>query len=311
MTDFSISERPQTLDEFVGNNEVVSLLKNMFKNGTVPQTILLSAPAGSGKSTMASIIRKSLNVSDANFHEVDVGRCNSIEDIRTICDEVSLGSIVGGNRFYFLDEAHKLKSITANALLKTIEEPPKGVYFVFATTEIQALRKLGDAFMSRFTVLTMQLLSKEDIISVLRPICVKYKVKLTKETAYAIAEASKGCPRVALKLLYKLACSDDPNNLSVIDSMEAPDSVSINLFKDILFGSHDFTTYKKVASYITEKDTEPIRIALLNMCKGVLENPFNENSLRTAVTFVETFKEPCYDTTSFLSNLWIFFKSCS
>ena len=316
LQDFAVTERPTTIDQVKGNKTVVSALKTMLNNGTLPHTILLCGNAGCGKSSLAYVIKNHLKVTDENFKIVDIGKCNSIEDIRAVCDSALSSSLFSGNRIFFLDECHKLKNQTANALLKTIEAPRSDVYFIFATTEPAVVRSFGDAFWSRLTVFTLGRLTDNEIThEIIKPVCKKYNIHISYKVACCIAEKSSGCPRTALKYLYAIHNMENEDEMLFFINIEQQDaSCSVDfsqLSRNILFSDFSFDTYVRVVNMIGDNSVEAIRTYLLKVCRSVLLSPKYCKSLDICSEFVEDFKDPIYDSTLFFSKIWKFFKKMS
>src|SRR5262249_45154158 len=152
--------RPQTFDDVVGQEAVVRTLKNAITNDQIRQAYLFAGPRGTGKTSMARILAKSLNCThgptptpDGTCHacraiaagtsldviEMDAASQRGIDDIRDIRDRVVLQPVEGRYKVYILDEAHQLTDAAWNALLKLIEEPPPHLVFVFCTTDLSKL----------------------------------------------------------------------------------------------------------------------------------------------------------------------------
>src|SRR5438105_6246903 len=177
--------RPQTFDEVVGQEAVVRTLKNAIAGGQVRQAYLFAGPRGTGKTSMARILAKSLNCEqgptvtpDGTCHacraiaagtsldviEMDAASQRGIDDIREIRDRVVLQPVEGRSKVYILDEAHQLTDAAWNALLKLIEEPPPHLLFVFCTTE---LAKVPQTVRSRCQTFVFERPRLPDLIKVL------------------------------------------------------------------------------------------------------------------------------------------------
>src|SRR3978361_1247714 len=177
--------RPQTVDDVVGQEAVVRTLRNAITSGSVRQAYLFAGPRGTGKTSMARILAKSLNCThgptpapDGTCHacvaiaagtsldviEMDAASQRGIDDIREIRDRVVLQPVEGNYKVYILDEAHQLTDAAWNALLKLIEEPPPHLVFVFCTTDLQ---KVLPTVRSRCQTFVFQRPRLHDILTVL------------------------------------------------------------------------------------------------------------------------------------------------
>lgn len=215
--------RPQTFDTVVGQSHITTTLKNAIKNNQLAHAFLFCGPRGVGKTTCARILAKTINcenrTSDGeacntchscisfnegtslNIHELDAASNNSVDDIRTLVDQVRFAPQAGRYKVYIIDEVHMLSSSAFNAFLKTLEEPPQYAIFILATTE---KHKILPTILSRCQIFDFKRITLQDTVAHLREICEKEKIQADKTSLQLIAQKSEGCMRDALSILDKI-----------------------------------------------------------------------------------------------------------
>ncbi len=211
--------RPQTFEDVVGQPQVTVTLKNELKSGRVNHAYLFTGSRGTGKTTCAKILSKAvncLNLTDSNpcgecenckgidsgeildVVEMDAASNRKIDDIRSIIDEVAFTPARAKYRVYIIDEVHMLTTEAFNALLKTLEEPPKHVIFILATTEVH---KLPATITSRCQRFDFHRIAPKDIAYRLSVIAKAENITLTDEAALLISVIADGAVRDAISLL--------------------------------------------------------------------------------------------------------------
>ena len=220
--------RPITFSEMVGQETITKTLKNQIIAGRVGHAYLFSGGRGTGKTSSAKILARAVNClnpkdgepcneceickgilsgSLTDVVEMDAASNNSVEDIRTIREEVNFLPTIAKYRVYIIDEVHMLSTGAFNALLKTLEEPPEHVKFILATTEPQ---KLPATILSRCQRFDFKRISDADIIKRLKIICKESNLEITDAAMEMIAVLSEGAMRDAISILER--CIQDGEN---------------------------------------------------------------------------------------------------
>lgn len=219
---FALKYRPQGFNQVVGQEHVVVSLENAIRSGRVHHAYLFSGPRGVGKTSLARILAKSLNCSDGptvnpcgkchscleitkgqslDIIEIDGASNRGIDDIRTLRENVKLSTAHSRYKIYIIDEVHMLTQEAFNALLKTLEEPPAHVKFIFATTHPH---KVLPTILSRCQKFQFNLISLEKIVDKLKKIVSQEKIKINENLLYTIGRAAGGSIRDAESLLDQL-----------------------------------------------------------------------------------------------------------
>jgi len=215
--------RPQNFSTVIGQAHITTTLKNAISNNQLAHAFLFCGPRGVGKTTCARILAKTINCENRtpeseacntcascvsfdagtsmNIHELDAASNNSVDDIRTLVEQVRFAPQAGKFKVYIIDEVHMLSSSAFNAFLKTLEEPPPYAIFILATTE---KHKIIPTILSRCQIFDFKRITTNDTIDHLQEICDKEKISAEKAALHVIAQKSEGCMRDALSILDKI-----------------------------------------------------------------------------------------------------------
>ena len=236
--------RPQTFDTVVGQKSITNTLKNAILNNHLAQAFLFCGPRGVGKTTCARILAKTINcfnISEQteacntcesctsfneqhsfNIHELDAASNNSVDDIRSLVDQVRIPPQVGDRKIYIIDEVHMLSQAAFNAFLKTLEEPPAHAIFILATTE---KHKIIPTILSRCQIFDFKRIQVEDVANHLAEICEKESIEFESDALHIIGQKADGALRDGLSIFdrmvsfnqAKITYKDTLENLNILD----------------------------------------------------------------------------------------------
>ncbi len=203
--------RPNKWSEVVGQDEIVTVLKDAISSQRISHAYLFSGSRGTGKTTVARILAKSLGTAEEDVYEIDAASNRGIDDIRELREHVSVSPFSSAYKVYIIDEVHMLSKDAWNALLKTLEEPPKHVIFVLATTELD---KVPDTIISRCQTFTFKKPVREVVRKQVMSIAKKEGYELDPGAADLIALLGDGSFRDALGMLEKVISTSPDKKIS-------------------------------------------------------------------------------------------------
>ena len=279
--------RPQNLEQLVGQENLAQSLKNAFENNRVPHAILLHGIRGVGKTTTARIIAKSLNCLGADgtlkspqvtpcdvcmscqgiltdrhmdVVEIDAASHTGVDDMRELTESSRYKAVQGRYKIFIIDEVHMLSKSAFNALLKTLEEPPPHVKFIFATTEI---KKIPDTILSRCMRFDLSVMQPAKIIKHLQDILEKENILAEVDALAMIARAADGSMRDALSITDQaiMLSGSDAVSAAIVQAMLGLSNrdALFEVFESIFQGKVDQAI--KTLHTIYENGGDPLLIA--------------------------------------------------
>lgn len=277
--------RPATFKQVVGQDAITSTLQNAIKNQHLAQAFLFTGPRGVGKTTCARILAKTINCENLtenmepcnqcesctsfnnnasfNIHELDAASNNSVDDIRSLVDQVRIPPQVGVYKVYIIDEVHMLSQAAFNAFLKTLEEPPAYAKFILATTE---KHKILPTILSRCQIFDFRRISVEDIADYLTYVAKNENVDAELEAQHVIAQKADGSLRDALSTFDQIV-SYSGDTLTYKNVIE-----NLNIL--------DYEYYFKVSEAILNSNISK----LLVIFNEIIENGFDGQHFITGLT---------------------------
>ncbi|WP_090298233.1 DNA polymerase III subunit gamma/tau [Flagellimonas zhangzhouensis] len=304
--------RPQTFKDVVGQEAITNTLLNAIDNNHLAQALLFCGPRGVGKTTCARILAKQINQDGSerededfafNIFELDAASNNSVDDIRSLIDQVRIPPQVGKYKVYIIDEVHMLSQSAFNAFLKTLEEPPKHAIFILATTE---KHKIIPTILSRCQIFDFKRITVKDATEYLKYIADQQDIEAEESALHIIAQKADGAMRDALSIFDRvvsfsgkqLTRKSVTENLNVLDYdiyFSATDLILENNIPELLvlfnktlslgFDGHHFIT--GLASHFRDLMVcqHPDTLSLLEVGEDVAKH-YQEQAKKASTTFL-------------------------
>lgn len=282
--------RPALFKDVVGQDDACRMLSQMVKEKRIPHAILFQGPSGCGKTTFARILKEKLECENTDFIEINAAESRGIDTIRDIQNRMRLAPMKGGVRIYLLDECHMLSKDAQNALLKILEDTPKHVYFMLATTEPE---KLITTIRTRCTDIKVKGLTPAGTKALIDSVLAKEGKKIPETVKDRIVEHSEQSARKALVLLnsvINIASEEDQLNAVMSSDSKAK---AIDLARGLIYGR---APWKEIAGILETVDDEPesIRRLILGFAATVLMK--DDKGAGRALFLIDVFKESFFNS---------------
>ena len=267
--------RPQTFNDIVGQNHIVSVLKNAIDKNQISHAYLFYGSRGTGKTSIAKIFANEVNGNEiyqkenVDIIEIDAASNNGVDEVRDIKEAIKFLPTEGKYKVYIIDEVHMLTTAAFNALLKTLEEPPAHVIFILATTEIH---KIPATILSRCQRFEFKNLSQEQLIDRLKYIANEENLVIEDEAIEKIATLAKGGLRDAISILDQVSNYSEQITLGHI--LEVTSSISeddiLEFYKGLLQGDVTKSLLKYNEFVVQAKDTKLLLNDLINVTRDIV-----------------------------------------
>ena len=267
--------RPQTFNDIVGQNHIVSVLKNAIDKDQISHAYLFYGSRGTGKTSIAKIFANEVNNNEVyqkenvDIIEIDAASNNGVDEVRDIKEAIKFLPTEGKYKVYIIDEVHMLTTAAFNALLKTLEEPPAHVIFILATTEIH---KIPATILSRCQRFEFKNLSQDQLIDRLRYIAKEENLVIEEAAIEKIATLAKGGLRDAISILDQVSNYSEEITLNHI--LEVTSSISeddiLEFYRGLLQGDVTKSLLKYNEFVAQAKDTKLLLNDLINVTRDIV-----------------------------------------
>lgn len=266
--------RPKSFKTFVGNTDVLTNLRTVLKRPNPPGAFLFTGPGGTGKTTLARIVKRALKCADADWKELNAADDRGIDAIRRIIESMKFSPLAGDKKVILLDEAHMLTKPSQEALLKALEEPPSYVHFCICTTNPEALKQ---TFKRRCHTYELESLKDSDLHKLMGMVLkAEKRENISNDIKDKIIDLSDGSAGQAMKLLDMVIDMEDTDRaLNTLQSAGTSESEVIDLCRILV--NHNMNTKTKWAKMkkllkAFKGDGESARRPILGYLEKVLLN---------------------------------------
>lgn len=274
----------------IGQDAVVKSLKTSLADKARPHSFLFTGDSGTGKTTLARIVAAQLGVEPNNLIEIDAATNNGIEVMRDIMGPLRYhGFGETPNKAVILDEAHMLTKQAWASLLKSVEEPPPHVFFMFCTTDAG---KVPENIATRCLRYSLKLLPHDDLMDLLEGVCDDEGLKTDQKILSLIAQSCNGSPRMALVMLATVHDCDDLDEAARLLETPLDNKEVIDLCRQLVRGDLTWQKLTQTLKAMGEMPAESIRIVIVNYLNACLLGAKSDRDAMRLLDMLECFTKP-------------------
>jgi len=291
VTDLHIKYRPETFDGVLGQGDTIRSLKKVLDKGLC-HSFIFTGPSGVGKTTIARIIAKHLGCDPHNVLEIDGATNTGIDAMRLVVDRLSYVALgATPTRVIIVDEAHALSKATWQMLLKSVEEPPAYVYWIFCTTDVA---KVPATIMTRCTRYDLKPIKRALIRDLLDQVCTLEEMVVNPKVLSVIADKSHGSPRCALTCLSKCCeCKTRVHAIRVMYEVEEESAEVIDLCRALINGGLTWKKAMRIMESLKDVNAESLRLVIVNYLGKVALGSKDDDRAGRVLELLDCFGKPC------------------
>ena len=285
---YHIKYRPQTFKEVLGNKVLVRSLSDTLRGDSLPHSYLFTGPSGVGKTTLARIVGKELEVSSRNMLEIDAATNSTLEDMRRVKSYVETpGFGIEIRRMVIIDECNSLSKKAWQSWLKIIEEPPEHLFFAFCTTETH---KVPKTIKTRCHSYDLKAVPAKEIQELLEAVTSEEQLAIERTLPQVISRRAEGSVRQALVYLSMVKdCKSKKKALQLIDETDTISPDAIKLCRALMQGC-SFDQVRKIVAGMEDGSMEGVRMTVLGYFTKVLQG--GGRNTEACLGILEEFSEP-------------------
>lgn len=281
--------RPQAFKDVLGQDKVVKSLEDVLSAKSRQHAFAFTGPAGTGKTTLARIVARELDVVDNNVLEIDAATSGGIDEMRRIMEPLKYkGFGDSPNKAIIIDEAHRLSKQAWDSLLKTVEEAPDHVFFFFCSTESG---KIPATIQSRCVSYTLRPLAYEDLMDILDDVCDREGYDTPKRVLELIAKSCGGGARLALSMLAQCHGAEDEEEAARMIESPLESKEVIDLCRDLVQGKLTWERLTATLKAMPEMPAESVRIMIVNYLASCLMGSRGDKATMRLLDMLECFAD--------------------
>lgn len=281
--------RPDAFDAVIGQDAVVKPLSRMIKKREA-QSYLLCGPSGTGKTTLARICAYEVGCDDKDVIEIDGATYTGIDDMRRIHEVIRFKPFGGSKaRSVILDEAHRLSRNAWDSLLKVVEEPPKGVYWFFCTTEAN---KVPTTIKTRCASYTLKPVADKDLGTILSDVCDLEKIKLPEDVGDMIVREAHGSPRQMLQNLATCREAKSKKEAAQLLRTALESDAQLQLCRFVVDSGGSWVKVMGIVEKLQDENPEGVRINVVNYIGAALRNAKSDGQATKLLSILDNWSIP-------------------